>query len=53
MPVAKEQVCKRESELLARLRANPMPEEIKRFSRELTCEDLRPQASRLLESMGG
>jgi Caspase domain len=53
IPEAKELVCKRESELLARLRANPTPEEIKRFSRELACEDLRPQTLRLLESVGG
>jgi hypothetical protein len=49
----KELVCKRESEALARLRANPTLEEIRRFSRELACEDLRPQTLRLLESVGG
>lgn len=52
-PATREQICKRESELLARLRANPKLEEIKRFSRELGCEDLRPQTMRLLESVGG
>jgi hypothetical protein len=53
IPTTKEQICKRESESLARLRANPQLEEIKRFSNELACEDLRPQTVRLLESVGG
>jgi hypothetical protein len=48
----KEQVCKRESEALARLRANPTLQEVTRFSRELTCDGLRPQLARLLESVG-
>lgn len=52
-PTAKGEVCQRDSELLARLRANPTLEGAERFSRELACESLRVQASRLLESLGG
>jgi hypothetical protein len=52
-PIAKGEACKRDSELLAQLRANPNLEGAERFSRELACESLRVQASRLLESLGG
>ena len=45
-------LCKRDEERLVRLRANPTSEEASRFISELNCEKLRPQLSRLMESMG-
>jgi hypothetical protein len=51
-PLPPDQVCKRDEERLARLRANPAPEEIARFERELGCARLRPQVVRLRESVG-
>jgi hypothetical protein len=53
IPTAKGETCKRDSELLARLRANPTLEGAERFSRELACEGLRAQTARLVESLGG
>jgi hypothetical protein len=53
VPMPKGDACRRDSELLARLRANPTLDDAKRFSRDLACESLRAQASRLLESLGG
>ena len=47
------QACVRDEERLAQLRANPVRDAVARFARELTCEDLRPQVQRLLESVGG
>jgi uncharacterized caspase-like protein len=44
--------CKRDAAELARVRASPDRESALRFARELKCEDLRPQAARLLDSMG-
>ena len=44
--------CKLAEERLAQLRAEPNREEVMRFARELECEELRPQALRLLESLG-
>ena len=46
------EVCKRDEETLARLRANPAPDEITRFERNLGCARLRPQVVRLRESVG-
>jgi len=46
------EICKRDEERLARLRANPTPDEIARFERELGCTRLRPQVVRLRESLG-
>ncbi len=43
--------CRREAEELNRIRANPNDEEAKRFARTLTCDALKPQAARLLESL--
>lgn len=43
-------ICDREAEVLARLRASRALDEIARFQRELTCEALRPQVARLIES---
>lgn len=45
--------CEREEERLARLRASREADEIMRFSRELSCERLRPQLLRLRESVVG
>ena len=44
--------CKLAEARLAQLRAEPNREEVMRFARELECEKLRPQALRLLESLG-
>ena len=52
-PDAGQHACRRDEERLAQLRANPVREAVARFARELTCEDLRPQVQRLLESVGG
>jgi uncharacterized caspase-like protein len=51
-PPTPDQACRRDEARLARLRANPSPEQVAQFARELTCEDLRPQAQRLAESLG-
>ncbi len=45
------EICKRDEEKLARLRANPARDEIARFERELGCARLRPQVVRLRESI--
>jgi Caspase domain len=45
------QICTRESEVLSRLRANPIRENAVRFARDLKCEDLKAQVARLLESI--
>ncbi|GLR83551.1 caspase family protein [Bradyrhizobium iriomotense] len=45
--------CVRDEARLARLRANPAPEEIINFQREVTCTRLRPQVQRLFESFAG
>jgi hypothetical protein len=47
----REEICKRESEELSRLRANPIRENAVRFARDLKCEDLKSQVTRLLESI--
>src|SRR5262249_734870 len=46
------QACKAAEQRLARLRADPNRDEVVRFARDLTCEALRPQVLRLLESLG-
>ncbi|MGY8668490.1 caspase family protein [Bradyrhizobium sp. UFLA05-109] len=43
--------CVRDEARLARLRANPAPDEITNFQREVTCKRLRPQVQRLFESI--
>jgi uncharacterized caspase-like protein len=48
-----EQTCRSEEDQLAQLRANPERQKILRFISGLHCEVLRPQAQRLLESIGG
>ncbi|UPK25684.1 caspase family protein [Bradyrhizobium sp. 195] len=45
--------CVRDEARLARLRANPTPEEIINFQREVACTRLRPQVQRLFESFAG
>ncbi|MGY8666984.1 caspase family protein [Bradyrhizobium sp. UFLA05-109] len=45
--------CVRDEARLARLRANPTPEEIINFQREVACSRLRPQVQRLFESYVG
>jgi hypothetical protein len=47
-----DQGCKHEGERLERMRANPSWEEIARFTKELGCEQLRPQLERLIDSLG-
>lgn len=44
--------CERDRETLAMLRDRQVAEEIAAFARDLTCEALRPQVTRLLESTG-
>jgi hypothetical protein len=44
-------VCSREEEKLNHLRANPDGGEIARFAQSLTCQALRPQVARLLDSI--
>jgi hypothetical protein len=45
------QTCQKESDRLARLRANPSRPELIEFERNLVCERLRPQIVRLRESL--
>ena len=47
-----DQVCARDEDRLVRLRANPTSDEATHFASELNCEKLRPQLSRLMESLG-
>jgi uncharacterized caspase-like protein len=49
-PPSQAETCRQEAEQLRRLRANPIAAEIEKFARELTCEELRPQVARLVES---
>lgn len=45
--------CKRDAERLAKLRANPVAEEVIALERELGCPRLKPQVTRLRESVIG
>jgi hypothetical protein len=47
-----DEICKRDEERLERLRKSPSSEEAARFANELGCDKLRPQISRLAESLG-
>src|SRR5262249_15344890 len=49
--IPQEQICKRDEERLALLRACPARDEVIRFEHELGCERLRPQVVRLRESI--
>ena len=51
-PLSPEALCERDEDRLVRLRANPTNEEATHFASELSCEKLRPQLSRLMESLG-
>jgi uncharacterized caspase-like protein len=52
LPLSPDELCKRDEDRLVRLRGNPTNEEATRFASELNCERLRPQLSRLMESLG-
>jgi hypothetical protein len=43
--------CRREAEELNRIRTNPNRREAESFARDMTCNVLKPQAARLLESL--
>jgi hypothetical protein len=45
--------CVRDETRLARLRSNPVPDEIVKLQREVACSRLRPQVQRLFESYVG
>jgi uncharacterized caspase-like protein len=47
-----DELCKRDEDRIVHLRANPTSDEASRFASELNCEKLRPQLSRLMESLG-
>ena len=47
-----DETCKRDEDRLVRLRLSPSGEEAQRFASELSCEALRPQVQRLMESLG-
>jgi uncharacterized caspase-like protein len=51
-PLSPDEICKRDAERLVHLRAEPTSDEASRFAGELSCEKLRPQLSRLMESLG-
>ena len=51
-PPTSNETCKRDADRLTQLRSNPSGEEAERFARELSCEALRPQLQRLMESLG-
>ena len=51
-PLSPDALCERDEDRLVRLRASPTNEEASRFANELSCEKLRPQLSRLMESLG-
>jgi hypothetical protein len=50
-PGRPEEACRHDAERLAHLRADPQREEVVRFAHDLSCEELRPQLQRLLESV--
>jgi hypothetical protein len=52
-PAPVEDPCARDGARLARLRADPSVDAIKKFEGELGCEHIRPQLQRLRESLGG
>jgi hypothetical protein len=52
LPLSLDEVCRRDEDRLVRLRGDPTNEEASRFATELGCEKLRPQLSRLMESLG-
>jgi large subunit ribosomal protein L24 len=50
-PVIQEQACRRDTAQLERVRADPTPDKAAKLAREMTCERLRPQMMRLLDSV--
>jgi hypothetical protein len=50
--MSRDQICKAEATRLGQLRLNPTSDKIIGFSHDLTCEELRPQVKRLMESFG-
>jgi hypothetical protein len=55
-PVAREAIdpqlaCSRDEQRLTQLRADPTPEQVAKFQKELTCPRLEAQVQRLLESV--
>ena len=52
MVASREDLCKQDRETLLRLRASPLAEDVGRFAMQLKCEELRPQVTRLMESVG-
>jgi hypothetical protein len=51
-PASQEDACARDTERLARVRAEPTLDAIVRFEKEIGCEHIRPQLRRLRESVG-
>ena len=51
-PLPPEQACKADEIRLAKLRLAPDVDQVAIFSRQLACEDLRPQVRRFMESLG-
>jgi hypothetical protein len=51
-PLSADELCKRDADRLVHLRADPTSAEASRFASDLSCEKLRPQLSRLMESLG-
>ena len=51
-PPTSDETCKHDEDRLVRLRLSPSGEEMQRFASELSCEALRPQLQRLMESSG-
>jgi hypothetical protein len=51
-PISQENACARDTERLTRVRADPTPDAIARFEKELGCDHIRPQLRRLRESVG-
>ena len=49
---AAEDACARDKARLSQLRADPSPDALAKFDRELGCEQIRPQLKRLRESLG-
>ena len=49
-PIEPADLCVRDETRLARLRSNPVPDEIVKLQREVACSRLRPQVQRLFES---
>jgi hypothetical protein len=47
-----DETCKRDGDRLARLRGSPSGEGAQCFASEMSCEKLRPQLQRLMESLG-